>query len=172
MSSENVHESVDSKMIIDRVKEISGLTLKDVASQVFGISDKNLSNKIRRGSIDFFALIKWAGNSSVNLNWLLSGKGTAFVSETINVDSSYDIETAELVEKTKQVVQSDTIYGEALKTNIHSFHQAMAGEEKYKAIEERLEKVGCKHLVCIDGVRIRYDDPPQQKEEIIKRRVF
>ena len=75
MSRKNVHDEVDSRSIIDRVKEISGLSLKAIASQIFNISDKNLSNKIRRGSIDFFALIKWASNFSVNLNWLLTGEG-------------------------------------------------------------------------------------------------
>lgn len=66
---------MEFKKIIDRIKNKTGYTQKDIASLLFGISDKNLSNKIRRNSVDLDALIKWAGNESVDLNWLLTGEG-------------------------------------------------------------------------------------------------
>ena len=61
--------------IIDRIKLITGYSQKEIASEIFGISDKNLSNKIKRGSIDLEALMEWTGNEMVDLNWLLTGSG-------------------------------------------------------------------------------------------------
>ncbi len=167
-----MNKYINSREIIDRIVEVTGWTKTKIAKDIFGIDLSNLGNRIRGDRLNFYKLINWALHTDVNIEWLVTGERNSETADTVSVTCKDDFETAELVEKTKQVVQSDTIYGAALKTNIHSFHQAMAGEEKYKAIEERLEKVGCKHLVSIDGVRIRYDDPPQQKEEIVKRRVF
>ncbi len=73
---------MEFKKIIERIKKITGLAQKDIAADVFKISDKNLSNKIRRNSVDLDALIKWSGNASVDLNWLLTGKGEPYKSES------------------------------------------------------------------------------------------
>ena len=72
---------MDTKEIIDRIKYLTGLKQKDIASEIFGISDKNLSNKIRRGSVDMDILVRWAGNASVDLNWLLTGNGSPYIKE-------------------------------------------------------------------------------------------
>jgi hypothetical protein len=66
---------VDFKKIIERIKKCTGTTQKEIASDIFGISDKNLSNKIRRNSVDLGPLLVWAGNENVDLNWLLTGDG-------------------------------------------------------------------------------------------------
>jgi len=70
---------MDFKKIIERIKKITGKAQKDIAIDVFKISDKNLSNKIRRNSVDLDALIKWSGNANVDLNWLLTGKGEPYL---------------------------------------------------------------------------------------------
>jgi len=66
--------SVTSRDIIDRMMAISGMLQKDLATDIFGISDKNLANKIKRGTIDLFKIIEWAGNNNVDLRSLLSEK--------------------------------------------------------------------------------------------------
>ena len=65
---------VDFKEIIDRMKSVSGWTQKRLAAEVFKISDKNLSNKIGRNTIDIESIIEWSVNNSVDLNWLLTGR--------------------------------------------------------------------------------------------------
>ncbi|MBC2712670.1 MAG: helix-turn-helix domain-containing protein [Desulfosarcina sp.] len=70
---------IDFREIIDRIKFITGYTQKDIATEIFGISDKNLSNKIKRGSVDLDSLIKWSINASVDLTWLLTGKGNPYI---------------------------------------------------------------------------------------------
>jgi hypothetical protein len=56
------------------MKSVTGYTQKRLASEVFKISDKNLSNKIGRNKIDITAIIDWSVNHSVDLNWLLTGQ--------------------------------------------------------------------------------------------------
>ncbi|BBO74692.1 hypothetical protein DSCW_21090 [Desulfosarcina widdelii] len=71
------------------MKSISGLSQKEMASEIFGISEKNLSNKIRRGTVDINILIKWAGNKSVDLNWLLTGEGETYLKDkALNKDDT------------------------------------------------------------------------------------
>ena len=67
---------IDFRDIIIRIKDYTGFSQKVIAQNIFDISDKNLSNKIRRGSIDLAALLSWAGNENVDLNWLFTGEGS------------------------------------------------------------------------------------------------
>ncbi len=63
---------VHMRIIIDKIKLISGLNQKEIASQLFDITDRNLSNRIRRNSLDTQSIISWATNNNVDLNWLFS----------------------------------------------------------------------------------------------------
>ncbi|MDY6789870.1 MAG: hypothetical protein SWH54_01260 [Thermodesulfobacteriota bacterium] len=65
---------VTSRIIIDRMMAISGLLQKDIATDIFRISEKNLANKIKRGTIDLFKVIEWAGNNNVDLRSLFLEK--------------------------------------------------------------------------------------------------
>jgi len=66
---------VSLKDIVNRIKEATGFSQTLVATNVFGISVENLSNKIRRNTIDTNLLVSWAENNGYDLNWLLTGKG-------------------------------------------------------------------------------------------------
>ncbi|WP_319525701.1 hypothetical protein [uncultured Desulfosarcina sp.] len=167
-----LNKYINTREIIDRVVEVTGWTKTRIAKDIFGIDLSNLGNRIRADRLDFYKLLTWALHTGVNVEWLVTGEQNNRATATVSVTCKDDFETANLMEMAQQVVQSDTIYSASLKTNIHSFHQAMIGEEKYKALEKELEEVGCKRLVSIDGARIRHDDPPQEKEEILQRRAF
>ena len=69
------------KEVVDRIKEVTGLTQTQVATEIFGISVENLSNKIRRNSIDTNEIVIWATKNGYDLNWLLIGKGEPYTSE-------------------------------------------------------------------------------------------
>jgi len=63
--------NVNFREIIEKIKKATGLNQKQIAIEIFDISDKNLSNRIKDNRIDFIKLIKWAVNNNVDLNWLL-----------------------------------------------------------------------------------------------------
>jgi hypothetical protein len=75
--------NVNFREIIEKIKKATGLNQKQIAIEVFDISDKNLSNRIKDNRIDFFKLIKWAVNNNVDLNWLLVSTGTSRGSNTV-----------------------------------------------------------------------------------------
>lgn len=70
------------------MKELTGLLQKDLAVQVFGMSDKSLSNKITRKTVDLDIIIKWAGHNNVDLNWLFYGKGNKYLPKLTANDNS------------------------------------------------------------------------------------
>lgn len=67
--------NVNFREIIEKIKKATGLNQKQIAIEIFDISDKNLSNRIKDNRIDFIKLIKWAVNNNVDLNWLLVSTG-------------------------------------------------------------------------------------------------
>jgi hypothetical protein len=109
--------------------------------------------------------VAWTLHDHSDIGWLQSCMEH---SNSSNGNSGTD----ELIEMTREMLDSESGLSSSLKTLICSLHHAMAGEEKFKALEKELEKVGCKQFVCINESRIRHDDPPQEKEEILKRRAF
>lgn len=75
MSSNKDYKYIDSRKIISRVRKKTGLTQKAIAEQVFKISAKNLSNRIFRDGIDLYTLLDWAIHNNVDINWLVTGEG-------------------------------------------------------------------------------------------------
>jgi len=63
--------NVEFKTIIKKIKERTGWNQKEIAANIFNITDKNLWNRIKRNSVDFIKLIEWGVNNGVDLNWLL-----------------------------------------------------------------------------------------------------
>ena len=82
---------VDFSKIIQKLRKITGFNQKQIATHIFDISDKNLSNKIKRNSIDFFKLIRWAVHKNVDLNWLFTEN--AIKPQKDNEASQIDLDT-------------------------------------------------------------------------------
>jgi hypothetical protein len=82
---------VEFREIIDRMKSVTGYTQKRLASDIFKISDKNLSNKISRNKIDIASIIEWSVNNSVDLNWLLTGRSDSEPVSRLDVNLLKDI---------------------------------------------------------------------------------
>lgn len=149
---------VDAKGIIEKIKNLTGYTQKEVASEIFGISDKNLSNKIKRGSIDLDALILWSSNENVDMNWLLTGKGEPYLSITSKENKSLketqtspkrssnhsEISDAEIIQQF-----SDKNYAREL-----NFHLA----EMERINSEAFNKVGHYIKGLLDGLRMKSKD--------------
>jgi hypothetical protein len=82
---------VEFREIIDRMKSVTGYTQKRLASDIFQISDKNLSNKISRNKIDITSIVEWSVNHSVDLNWLLTGRSDSEPVSRLDVNLLKDI---------------------------------------------------------------------------------
>ena len=91
----------------------------------------------------------------------LSKDKKSFISVVKNVEAenghgpNHDSETYELLEMTKEVVESETHWADSLKSNIRSFHSGFQSDMKKK------------HRT---SVAIRKSDPFEQKENILKER--
>jgi len=87
--------NVNFREIIEKIKKTTGLNQKQIAIEVFDISDQNLSNRIKDNRIDFFKLIEWAVNNNVDLNWLLVSREISRGSNTvISIDPAQRIADA------------------------------------------------------------------------------
>ena len=91
---------VNFKEIISRMKEVTGLTQRELSSKIFNTSDSNLSNKIRRNKVDLDSVMAWAINGKVNLHWLFTGKGEINLVEDVDRPGGFEgknIETLKLI---------------------------------------------------------------------------
>ena len=82
-------------------------------------------------------------------DWLLYGEGPMRRGETAPAAASpaqpqpsppeEDFKMVDMVTKTVEVLESDTIYRTALASNINAFHQAVRSERTLARLEERME---------------------------------
>lgn len=101
-----MHKLVHFRQIIEKLKKTTGLNQKQIAVQVFDISDNNLSNRIRENRIDFQKLICWAINNKVNLDWLLIDNDSLTSNNVIPIHPGYEL--ADMVlERTKEKIDTE-----------------------------------------------------------------
>lgn len=169
-------------------------------ADIIGISDSFLSNVINLDSGPSFGLIFGISKifPQVNINWLLTGEGEMTRKGPNDTPPpTYNKEGGEkdweLLAKSHTVLISDTIYAQALAANVNAFFFALTSEAKLRAEIEALKKshkdlldkinqMATMHIELNEKVahletirwandQIRKDDPPEQKDEILKRRV-
>jgi len=122
-----------------------------------------------------------------NLNWLLTGKGEKYIKEEgVNPeDSTYiykerdDPEIIEVLALTREILKSGTGYSDSLAANIRSFHSSVKTEKRLNKMEGEVaelknmcsglaDRTERRHTEKDD--RIRENDPPEEKEELINMR--
>ena len=90
--------------------------------------------------------------TDINLYWLLTGQGemkrqppeqkTGNIAETTpTYNQTQNPEFAELIIKTKEILESKTDYSASLAANIRSFFQAIKTEKRLNHLEKRIEKI-------------------------------
>lgn len=129
-------------------RDLLGLT-QDVVAQKTGISRAAIqayeSGKIPKG--DYLLTLSEVLNCSVD--WLLKGGMTCEcapvpVANGAQTTPAYpqppeeDFKMSDMVTKTIEVLESDTIYRTALASNINAFHQAVRSERLLAQLEERV----------------------------------
>jgi hypothetical protein len=65
------------RKIVDRIMEVEGKSQQDVGAQIFEKTKQVFSRQISTNKLDFEKLTAWAVSKNVDLNWLITGQGTA-----------------------------------------------------------------------------------------------
>jgi Bacteriophage CI repressor helix-turn-helix domain len=133
-------------------------------------------------------LIRIRETYSVNINWLLTGKGEKYIREEDSREYSACYEEVNLNDSpgmmdllviTREILQSGTGYSESLAANIRSFRIAVITEKRLNKMESEVaelknmcsglaDRTERRHIEKDD--RIRKNDHPEEKEEFIKMR--
>lgn len=107
-----------------------------------------------------------------NFRWLLTGEGDPVLRDiSRSNDMDDDPVTSELLKAARTVLKSgNPVAIDALERNIRYFAHAIESERRYNAIEKRLSALEERERKKAE--RIREGDPPEEKEEIIKKRAI
>jgi hypothetical protein len=98
-----IHDKVNLDEILNRLKEVYSYSEDRQLADLFGISQQDLSNRKKRGTLLPF-IINSALNVNVNLHWLFTGKEAPSTG-----DSSLDFQFSSFIDpKSKELFQSIT----------------------------------------------------------------
>jgi len=156
-----MNKYVNSDKIISRVEIVSNYNRAKIAKELFNISPNNLSNRIRENRLDFYKLLQWSINNSVNIDWLITGEGEMTQKEDLSdadagksnvaqfpIDEpkpSYqedDPRITELLEAAKRVLKSgNEIAFDALERNIRYFDHSIQSEKRFQDVEGRMNNM-------------------------------
>jgi len=96
---------LDTKEVIERLKEVLEVSTQNEIAIYFEVSTKSVSEwKNGNTTLPFQRLIALAGSKGVNLNWLFYGKGRKYCEET---DTTTDIKNGVL---NKQIGDNNSFY--------------------------------------------------------------
>lgn len=141
---------MEFKKIIDRIKSKTGYTQKEIATLIFGISDKNLSNKIKRNSVDLESLLKWASNELVDLNWLFGQEDElGEITQTSNI----------VMTRHADIIQRFNDKSYAMDLNLHLVELERLSPEAYRKVGSYIQGV-------VDGVRMVADRSQDETDNI------
>lgn len=133
----------------ERIRALrGGMTQADFASRA-GINVNTLRNYERGDSIpNLEVAASICKHFLVNTEWLILGEGPMHRGESIpetttptiqdELPPAEDFKMVDMVTKTVEVLESDTIYRTALASNINAFHQAVRSERTLAHLEERM----------------------------------
>lgn len=116
--------------IIERICLATGWKKTKVADQIFNISLNNLSNRTREGRLDFNALLTWALTEGIDINWLITGHGTA-------PGKCHDHEVPNAAPTNREAAQK-TKYGNAIEIEHSNLIKQFRDKALAKAIDEDL----------------------------------
>ena len=133
----------------ERLKALRGKRSQDEFSQLIEININTLRG-YEQGSRSPNAdtIVGICEKTNTSPNWLLFGEGPMRRGETDPAAASpaqpqapppeEDFKMVDMVTKTVEVLESDTIYRTALASNINAFHQAVRSERTLAQLEERM----------------------------------
>jgi putative methionine-R-sulfoxide reductase with GAF domain len=129
--------SLDFNKIYERLKTIPGLKNKAKIAESIHIKPAALTNYKKKNKWPIETLHKLAVKHNLSMDWLLTGEGPMRREDeagvpTVKEEAHLDPATAEILRLTREIMQSDTSYADALSTNVVHFHRAVMAERKAK----------------------------------------
>lgn len=153
---------MDIDGIIKRFKVINKLKRHKELAKLFDISPQDFSQRKNRGTI-LDLIIDHPSTKQINLHWLLTGEGPMrmegmpqipVVKEEPPPYSSLDPKTDEILQLTREIMQSGTSYAEALSTNVIHFHRAVLAERKIDGKKQDIAALVEKLNEAVENLRI------------------
>lgn len=140
--------------ILNRVKKILSTDIDSDVAKSIGISVNALSNRKRSGSVPYSEFVQLAKNKNVNLDWLIHGSGPIYKeknskSEKQTQSGTDNVQAAggaiqgkitDLITKTIEILESNTVYSGALSANIDAFHEATRTEKQLRDLKISVEQ--------------------------------
>lgn len=154
--------ATDFLHILDRMKQVVGVESDTALAKALGLRQSSISSAKARKQVPPTWAVQVAADYGVSLDWLMFGvedKATKYETEQslpfpevsqpqqrsplsateVSVpQKSYDI--SDLVAKTIQVLQSDSIFRTALTSNIEAFHHGVEIEDRINDLEKRMHE--------------------------------
>lgn len=139
---------------IDRMRAISTIVgNNNVLSRLSGVSQSTLANYFTGGEPGRVHLSSLAKAAQVSIRWLSTGEGPMKPEEyhpqpvTLKAPETGQVAgekftaaaKADLMEMTSEVLDSETVYRQALASNIKAFHHGVIGEERLKSTDEKMD---------------------------------
>lgn len=138
--------------VIDRIKIALNTDKDTVVAEALNLQITAFYNRRKNGSLPLKNIINWANKKQVSVDWLVTGKGFLVLTDAEidlvkkNNDGHHDIPTdqptiTELITKTIEILESKTVYGNALSANIQAFHKAATLEQKFNELQVGMNKM-------------------------------
>lgn len=144
--------------IIERFKQINNLHKHKELAKFLDISPQDFSQRKNRGTI-INLLLDHPSTKQINLHWLLTGEGPMRREEAqpdvveTNIKASKK-DYGDILRMTAEIMESGSIYADALRSNVLAFHRAVIREALpvvETAIEERIKQIIEYELRLIKG---------------------
>ena len=148
----SIFMSFDSKKmfsfddILSRVKQLLGTDSdKDVAASI-NMRPNTFHMRKKNNSIPLIEFVTLADSKKVNMEWLIYGSGPIYNEETPTPEKHATPivgpaqgKITDLITKTIEILESNTVYSTALSANIDAFHEATRTEKKLRDLQISVE---------------------------------
>jgi len=131
------------------IKAVGGVDIGNLAS-FLGISRQAVNKARSANKIPPAWFVQVGTVEKVSIDWLVTGEGpmrrgdSSAPVEAVPALPAEDFKMSDMVTKTIEVLESETIYRTALASNINAFHQAVQGERLMGRMEQRLADLEAK----------------------------
>jgi polyhydroxyalkanoate synthesis regulator phasin len=139
----NSYEIVNNAMIA------LGYKTKRELAKALNISPSDLNNRTKSGTINEL-LIDLAVHKNVNINWILTGQGEMMMNykpaeeknhhTIMDIQEQYSCQNDNLMEKTAEILQTNSVFKKALDSNIVAFHEAIKLRTDLSVTQAKLKK--------------------------------
>lgn len=138
MSRKKFTYNLDFNPIYVRLLSVQGLKNQSKIAESIEIKDQAITNYKSKNKWPIETLYKLAVRHNLSLDWLLTGEGPMkledsgnnyFVMEQQAAYAVDDPKVTELLRMAREVLASETVYAEALQSNLVAFHRAVTREK-------------------------------------------